>query len=570
MRSLLYLGLGLMLFACTKKSTYVQDISAPSPMRCAPQLSDADWYSQNTPAPLFKGFDLLSYPITTKSSDAQKYFNQGLLLAYAFNHAEAARSFFHATRLDSTCAMCHWGYAFVLGPNYNAGMDPGHYERAYAAMEKANANAASCTPKEKALIHAMTQRYTKEPPEDRRLLDSAFMEAMKLIHKQYPDDVDVAAIYAESLMDMHPWDLWDKQGRAKPWTPEIIKAIEVAITTNPNHPGGHHYYIHALEASNTPEMALASAKKFDDGLVPGAGHLVHMPSHIYINTGDYHLGSVGNINALKQDSTYVTQCHAQGAYPLAYYPHNYHFLAATATLEGRSDWAIMAANKMKDHVNHKGMLIPDLATLQHYYAIPYFVNVKFGKWDDILKAPPLDSSLLYPMAIRHYARGMAYVSKKDFEKANLELASLKEIGKMDTLKVLTIWAINTLASVTDIAQKVLEGEILAATGKTDESIKLLTEAIALEDQLNYDEPPDWFFSVRHHLGAVLLQSGKPEEAIRVYLDDLKTFPKNGWALSGLMQAYKDTKQMEKATETEAKFKEAWAHADVKLTASKVQ
>ncbi len=560
----------LVIPGCKKESTTVQDVNAPSPMRCAPQLSDADWYTSNTPAPLFEGMDILSYPITTNSPEAQKYFNQGLLLAYAFNHAEAARSFFQATRLDSTCAMCHWGYAFVLGPNYNAGMDPGHYERAYAAMQKANANAANCTPKEKALIKAMTARYTQEPPEDRRHLDSAFMEAMKSVHRQFPEDVDIASIYAESLMDMHPWDLWEKDGTAKPWTPEIIKAIEVAITINSDHPGGHHYYIHALEASNTPEKALPSAKKFDDGLVARAGHLVHMPSHIYINTGDYHLGSLANINALKQDSTYVTQCHAQGAYPLAYYPHNYHFLAATATLEGRSDWAIMASNKMADHVNHTGMLIPDLATLQHYYSIPYFVNVKFGKWQDILKAPPVDSKLLYPAGIRHYARGMAYLGLKDIDKAKAELSALQDIAKLDTLKVLTIWGINTLASVAEIAAKVLEGEILAATGHSEESIQVLRQALDIEDALNYDEPPDWFFSVRHHLGHVLLASDKPEEAIQVYLDDLRNLPKNGWALSGLAQAYKDAGQKEKAAEAESKFNEAWAHADVKLKDSRVQ
>ena len=390
------------------------------------------------------------------------------------------------------------------------------------------------------------------------------------MHQQYPEDVDIASIYAESLMDMHPWDLWEKDGAAKPWTPEIIKAIEVAITLNPNHPGGHHYYIHALEASPYPERALPSAKKFDDGLVPRAGHLVHMPSHIYINTGDYHLGSIANINALKQDSTYVTQCHAQGSYPLALYPHNYHFLAATATLEGKSEWALDAAQKMSKQVNHKGMLIPELATLQHYYAIPYFVMVKFGKWEEILKMPAVDTSLIYPGGIRHYARGMAYVGLKDLEKAKIELNELKAVASMETLKTLTIWEINSLHTVADIAQKVLEGEILAAEGKSAESISLLKQAVALEDQLNYNEPPDWFFSVRHHLGAVLLSNTQPDEAIKVYLEDLDRFPKNGWALSGLKQAYLDSKQSAKADETDARLKEAWAYADVKLVGSKVQ
>jgi tetratricopeptide (TPR) repeat protein len=560
----------LQILACKQKPTEVQDVYAAAPMMCAPQLSDADWYTQDTPAPLFEGMDLLSHPVTTKSPEAQKYFNQGLLFAYGFNHAEAARSFYQAIRLDSTCAMCYWGYAFVLGPNYNAGMDPGHYERAFEAMSKANQYAVSGTPKEKALIKAMTVRYTKEAPEDRSHLDSAFMEAMKVVHQQFPEDVDIASIYAESLMDMHPWDLWDKDGTAKPWTPEIIRAIEVAITLNPNHPGGHHYYIHALEASPYPERAKPSAKKFDDGLVSKAGHLVHMPSHIYINTGDYHLGSLANINALKQDSTYVTQCHAQGAYPLALYPHNYHFLAATATLEGKSEWALDAANKMSKQVNHKGMLVPELATLQHYYAIPYFVMVKFGKWEEILRMPAVDTSLLYPGGIRNYARGMAHLGLKDLEKAKIELNELKTVASMETLKKLTIWEINSLHTVADIAQKVLEGEILAAEGKVEESIRLLTQAVQLEDQLNYNEPPDWFFSVRHHLGAVLLANGKPDEAIKVYLDDLDRFPKNGWAISGLKQAYQDAKQSTKADETDARLKEAWAHADVKLKGSKVQ
>ncbi|MBL0008067.1 MAG: hypothetical protein IPP25_13095 [Saprospiraceae bacterium] len=559
-----------LIFACKQKAVEVQDVYAAAPMMCAPQLSDADWYKQDTPAPLFEGMDILSYPVTTKNPEAQKYFNQGLLFAYGFNHAEAARSFYQAIRLDSTCAMCYWGYAFVLGPNYNAGMDPGHYERAFEAMQSANKYAASCTEKEKGLIKAMTVRYTREVPENRSHLDSAFMEAMKTMHQKYPEDVDIASIYAESLMDMHPWDLWEKDGAAKPWTPEIIKAIEVAITLNPNHPGGHHYYIHALEASPYPERALPSAKKFDDGLVPRAGHLVHMPSHIYINTGDYHLGSIANINALKQDSTYVTQCHAQGSYPLALYPHNYHFLAATATLEGKSEWALDAAQKMSKQVNHKGMLIPELATLQHYYAIPYFVMVKFAKWEEILKMPAVDTSLIYPGGIRHYARGMAYVGLKDLEKAKIELNELKAVASMETLKTLTIWEINSLHTVADIAQKVLEGEILAAEGKSAESISLLKQAVALEDQLNYNEPPDWFFSVRHHLGAVLLSNTQPDEAIKVYLEDLDRFPKNGWALSGLKQAYLDSKQSAKADETDALLKEAWAHADVKLKGSKVK
>ena len=560
----------LALLSCKEKIATKQDVYAPSPMRCAPALADADWYGENTPAPLFEGMDLLNYPITTKSPEAQKYFNQGLLLSYAFNHAEAGRSFHQAIRLDSTCAMCYWGFAFVLGPNYNAGMEPDNYARAYDAIQKAQKLSAGVTEKEKGLIKAMSARYSKEVVENRFPLDSAFMLAMKGLHQQYPDDVDIAAIYAESLMDMYPWNLWEKDGTAKPWTQDIINAIDVAIKMNPKHPGGHHFAIHAWEASNTPEKSLPNAKVFDDGLVPHAGHLIHMPSHTYINTGDYHLGSLANINALKADSTYVTQCHAQGAYPLAYYPHNYHFLAATATLEGKSEWAFMASHKIADHVNHTGMLLPPLATLQHYYTIPYFVYVKFARWKDILTWPDVDTVLLYPKGILHYARGMAHLGLKDIAKARTELDALKLVAQDDTLKALTIWEINTLYSVVDIAQKVLEGEILAAEGKLDESIQLLKEAVVLESQLNYDEPPDWFFSVRHHLGDILLLAGKTDEAIKVYEDDLVVFPKNGWALSGLRKAYELGKQPDKVKEVDSQLQAAWAHADVKLNGSRVQ
>lgn len=567
----LSIGICLSLFSgCKTKEAELPDIMARPAIMCSPPLSDADWYTDTTPAPLFTGMGILHYPITTRNPEAQKYFDQGLLFAYGFNHAEAARSFFEATRKDSTCAMCYWGFAYVLGPNYNAGMEPDNYQRAYAAIQKAIKLSGNSTSKEKALIKAMATRYMATPPEDRRELDSAYMVALKEVFAQYPDDVDIAAMYAESLMDMHPWDLWDKEGNPKAWTPAIVSAIENAIRVNPKHPGGHHFYIHAVEASNAPERALASCKLFDDGLIPTAGHLVHMPSHIYINTGDYHKGTVSNVKAVQVDSQYVTQCHAQGAYPLAYYPHNYHFLAACATLEGDSKWALKAADKMADQTNHKGMLESSLMTLQHFNSIPYFVKVKFGKWKDILHEGPPDSVLLYPNAIYHYAQGMAYVGINDIEKAKKELASLQTIAKEDTLKKSLIWGINSMFQIVDIAQKVLEGHILAAEKKYDESAAVLKEAIAIEDELQYQEPPDWFFSVRHYLGSVLLKNQKPEDAIRVYEEDLKISPRNGWALSGLKAAYDASNQPDKASQTEGQFKEAWAYADVTLENSVVK
>lgn len=568
MKYLLLLAMALFM-ACKTEAPRVEDITKPSTIRCSPPLTDTAWYASGKPAPLFEGMDILNYPVTTENKEAQQYFNQGLLLAYAFNHAEAARSFYHSIRLDPKCAMCYWGYAYVLGPNYNAGMEPDNYERAYEAIQSAVELSGNATAKEKALISAMAQRYVKEPVEDRRALDSAYMLSMKAVHKVYPDDVDIAAMYAESLMDMHPWDLWFPDGRSKPWTHEILEAIEKAISIDPKHPGGHHFYIHAVEASPNPEKGLASAKVFDDGLVPNAGHLVHMPSHIYINTGHYHLGSLANLKAVQLDSAYVTQCHAQGAYPLAYYPHNYHFLAATATLEGRSDWALDAAQKMSDHTNHKAMLLAPLSTLQHYYSIPYFVKVKFGKWDDILDDEVSDTTMLYPRGVRHYARGMAYVGKNKLAEAKNELGMLVPISNEDTLKALTIWGFNSMSHVLQIASRVLEGEIAAKEGNYDESVRLLREAVELEDQLLYQEPPDWFFSVRHHLGAVLLDAKRPAEAITVYQEDLEIFPMNGWALHGLQQAYKDKKEGAMARDIEKQIKEAWAHADVRLKSSRI-
>ncbi len=556
--------------SCKEKSTPVADIMAPPKIMCAPPLVDSEWYTSGKPAPLFEGMDIMSYPVSTKNPEAQKYFNQGLLLSYAFNHAEAARSFFHATRLDPKCAMCFWGYAYVLGPNYNAGMEPDNFQRAHDAAMQASKLSDNVTAKEKALIAAMVARYATDTLEDRRPLDSAYMIAMRAIHKIYPEDVDIAALYAESLMDMHPWDLWETDGRSKPWTPEIIKAIEHAIEMNPKHPGGHHFYIHAMEASSEPEKALASAKVFDDGLVPNAGHLVHMPSHIYINTGHYHLGSLANIKAVKLDSNYVTQCHAQGSYPIAYYPHNYHFLAATATLEGKSEWAIDAAKKISSLTNHKGMLEAPLATLQHYYSIPYFVKVKFEHWEEILNEGSPETAMLYPRGVYHYAKGMAHLGMDDLEKAQTELNHLTMLAKEDTLAALTIWGFNSLQQVLLIAQNVLAGEIAAKQEKYTEGVQLLREAVALEDQLLYQEPPDWFFSVRHHLGAILLDAKRNVEAITVYQEDLETFPLNGWALNGLAQAYRANKQSDKAKEVETQFKEAWAHADVKLVASRIE
>lgn len=542
----------------------------PNPVMCAAKTTDAAWYQGDNKAPLFEGLGTLQYPISTKSPEAQRYFNQGLILSYAFNHAEAARSFYYASKLDSSCAMCYWGFAYVLGPNYNGGMEPDNYDRAYTAVQKAMSLVSNATQKEKELIAALSSRYVKDAPEVRTALDSVYSIRMKSVYENYPDDPEIAALYVESIMDLHPWDLWDKQGNPKPWTPEIIEILEKLLKKYPDHPGLNHFYIHAVEASFSPERGLKSAALFDNGLVPNAGHLVHMPSHIYIRTGDYHLGSVANIHAVEIDSQYVTACHAQGVYPLGYYPHNYHFLAATATMEGNKKWALKAAQKLSDHVDRELMKDPAWGTLQHYYIIPYFIKIKFGQWDEILQMENENRDLKYPQAIRHYSRGLAYLAKNDTLNAKIELDSLTNFAKDSSLKEITIWYINSVYTIVQIAEKVLRAEFFSNEKKFEESIALLKEAVALEDALNYNEPPDWFFSIRHHLGAVLIKSGKFDEAIEVYKKDLSWWPKNGWALHGLKNAYKLKKDLKSLHQVEEQLKIVWANSDTPLKGSLIK
>ena len=566
--------LAVLMFSCKNAETEPREVEVKEPVvsssyGCAPKTVDSEWYKGDNKAPIIEGLDVLHYPISTKDPEVQKYFDQGLVLSYGFNHAEAARSFYYAAKLDPECAMCYWGYALVLGPNYNAGMEPDNYERAYEAVQKAAELSSNATPKEQALIRALEKRYVAEPVEDRRELDEAYSAEMKKVYEKYPDDPDIAALYAESVMDLYPWNLYDQNGEPREWTPGVITLLEKLMQKNPEHPGAHHFYIHATEASNAPERALASAKKFDDGLVPGAGHLNHMPAHTYIQTGDYHKGSLANLRAIEVDSAYVTLCHAQGIYPLAYYPHNYHFLAATATLEGNSARALQGADELAKRIHPDVMKEPGWGTLQHYYMIPYFVEVKFGKWDNILNRK-LTDSLLYPEAISSYARGMAYLGKKDIPKAKAELKKLEVLSKDETLKEMKLWEINTMHSIVAIAEKVLRGEILASEGKFDESIKELKEAVALEDNLNFQEPPDWFFSVRHNLGAVQIEAGKYADAVKTLEEDLKIYPKNGWAQHGLKLAYQKMEDREKLQELEAQLKGSWATADVVIESSRIK
>lgn len=560
-----------LLFACNNHNSGKEKQSAekdPEVIGCySSRTSDKDWYTSGKKAPKFEKLDGIDFRISTSGKEAQDYFNQGLMLAYGFNHAEAARSFYEATRSDSSCAMAYWGVAYVLGPNYNGGMEEDNFQRAYEAASKAKSLTRNCTPKETALIEALATRYAAQPPADRSPLDIAYAQAMKKVYAQYPTDPDIGALYAESIMNLHPWDLYDKGTKApKAWTPELLNVLEHLIKINPRHPGAHHFYIHAMEASSTPEKALTSAKQLET-LVPGSGHLVHMPSHIYINTGDYHLGSLSNIRAVEVDSIYTTACHAQGAYPLAYYPHNYHFLAATATLEGNSKLAWEASKKLQEHTATDIMRTPGWGTLQHYYTIPYYTAVKFSMWDTILSIAAPAKDLVYPRAILHYARGMAYLGKQDISNAQKEMDSLRILAADTSLQQLTVWGINTTADLAQIAAKVLGGGIAFKQNRAGESVALLQEAVVIEDNLNYNEPPDWFFSVRHHLGAVLLKAEKYREAEQVYNQDLQTWRKNGWALIGLYKALALQKKHSEAQTAKSAFEAAWQYADFNILSS---
>ncbi|WP_243636325.1 tetratricopeptide repeat protein [Flavobacterium aquariorum] len=533
-----------------------------------PEVTDKNWYSSGKKAPLFKGLDGLHFPVSTKNIEAQKYFDQGLMLSFGFNHAEAARSFFEITRQEPKCAMGWWGFAYVLGPNYNAGMEKDNFLRAYNAVKKAKSYSASCTEKEKDLIDALTYRYSNDTTIVRSVLDSSYAVAMRKVYKKYSKDVTVGALFAESLMNLHPWNLWNKDGTPQPWTPEIITVLKKCLQLEPKHAAANHFYIHAEEMSQKPENAEASADLLHD-LVPGSGHLVHMPSHIYIRTGRYHDGVTTNQKAVEIDSLYIDACHAQGAYPLAYYPHNHHFIAACATLSGESKIALKGALATANHAHKKLLLDPAWSTLQHYYSIPWYVEIKLGLWAAILKSPAPEKEFEYPSVVWHYAQGMAMLSKNQPAEAKKHLTTMRKIMDDPKIKDLTIWGINHVFDLCKIATKTLEGEINANEKNYVKAISLLKEAVAKEDALNYNEPPDWFFSVRHHLGAVLIDAGKYKDAVKIYEEDLKNFRNNGWALKGLMNAYEKLGDKKRYEETKIRFNEAWKYADIEITSSRI-
>lgn len=517
-------------------------------------------------APLFEGMGNHHFDVSLKDTLAARYFDQGIMLAYGFNHKEAERSFRQVAQLEPEHPMAWWGVALVQGPNLNLPMLPEAIPVAWDALQKAQKLKTNGTQREQDYIDALAMRYAENPPEDRTTLDAAYADAMGKLAAKYPDDLDARVLYAEAMMDQHPWDFWTKSGLAQPWTPKILQTLENVLKRNPNHPMANHLYIHATEASPNPEKALPSAKRLGNA-VPGAGHLVHMPAHTYIRVGMYHEGTLANERAVESDNEYIAQSNQQGIYPLGYIPHNHHFLWATATLEGRKKLSLEAANETFARVDTAIMREPGMGLLQHYWTIPMYGNVRFGEWDEVLEYPQPAIDLLYPRGVWHYSRGMAFVAKDQPEEAATELEKLKVIAANDSLKEVII--MNHTYDLMQIATRVLEGEIAASQKQYDKAIAYLSEAINIEDGLRYNEPPDWFFPVRHNLGAVLIDAGKPREAEQVYRNDLKEFPQNGWALFGLHQSLVAQGRDTEAQEIQNQFMEAWQYADIELTSSRI-
>lgn len=565
------LGLGLLcgIMSCYdgEETPVVTDVPAPA-RGCAPTLvHDRDWYTSGKTQRFFAGLDGLHHAITinkdlpsARRDSIQRYFDEGLVMAYGFNHAEAARSFWQATRLDSTCAMAWWGFAYVLGPNYNAGMEPDNYERAHAAITRAQGLKGGCTAKEQGLIDAMALRYTATAVKDRAPLDKSYSDALRALAAQFPDDADIAAFFAESLMDQHPWDLWEKNGKERPWTPEIIAALERSMRAFPDHFGAHHLFIHAVEASRTPERALPSAA-FLANAVPGSGHLTHMPSHIYIRTGRYHEGVLANQRSVTVDSGYTAKCHAEGIYPIGYFPHNIHFLSACATATGEKKIAWNSALDLRAHLAGDLLHLPDFATLQHYHAFPWMVAVKLELWPELAAEAAPDSALTYARALWHFAQGVRRARTGDARGARTELAEMQDLMPDSLVQTMTIWGINHASHILRIAEHELLGEVSSAEGKMDEAVGHFSMAVASEDSLRYQEPPDWTFPTRHELGRALLKAGKAAEAEKVFSEDLVNWPENGYALEGLHEARKAQKKNAEADDLEARINAAWQYAD---------
>ena len=525
-------------------------------------LSNVDTTQQISP--LFENLGSLSFPITTSKEMAQTFFNQGLRLTYAFNHAEAHRSFMEASRLDPNSAMTYWGQAYALGPNINDPLPLDERKEKYnEALAKAKKLAATASPKEQALINALTSRYSTDLTMDVAELNMAYMNAMTEVVKQFPEDSNIQTLYAASVMNTVPWNYWDKDGNPSPNISEAKAALEKAMEINPDNPGAHHYYIHMVELPK-PDLAVPSADKLAS-LMPAAGHIVHMPSHIYIRVGRYLDAVKTNQAAILADEDYISQCYSQGLYPLGYYPHNIHFLWSAASLLGASDIAIDAAKKTAEKVP-TGELIT-LPFLQDFASTPMLAYVRFGKWNEILTIPAPNPEIKHVNLMRHYARGIAFVRKNNAKEAQEELDALAALKEDPELENLVATANNNSASIARIAYEVVAGELASLNGNLPKAIEHLQNAVSLEDKLVYTEPAAWHVPTRQNLGAILLKAKKYNEAEVIYKEDLKILRQNGWSLMGLYKSLLAQGKMDEAALIKAEYDKAWENADIEIDTS---
>ena len=522
-------------------------------------------------APLFKGMGEFHRVIDTKDPGAQRYFDQGMVLAFGFNHAEAIRSFRAAQKIDANCAMCFWGEALATGPNINvtakgkAIMSPEEQTSAWAALEKAKAVAASKPQVERDLIDALGKRYAAEPVADRAPLDHVYAEALGALVQKYPEDDDIAAMYGEAWMNTMPWDYWSNATTPRPEIAPVIAKLEKIIARSPKHPLALHLYIHAMEASATPEKAEAASDALL-ALVPASGHLVHMPAHIYYRIGRYNDSVKANIEAAKIDEDYIKQCNAQGFYPAMYYPHNIHFLWSSASMQGQSKIAIEAARKLAANVSLEQ--IDQFPTIEFFKTVPLQSLVHFGHWDEILAEPQPRADLGYSNAIWHYARGVAFANKGDLKAARAEQAALVPLKANPKVMVLD-GSDYPASQLLAIADDLLQGEIAMAAKDNKTAIAKYTAAVAGQDALPYTEPPFWYYPTRQSLGEALLLAGKAKEAQAVYEQDLKQYAHNGWSTYGLILALEAQGKADEAAMLREHFKAMWQFADVELKGSRI-
>ncbi|MFL5514079.1 MAG: tetratricopeptide repeat protein [Gemmatimonadales bacterium] len=516
--------------------------------------------SASAPTPLYENLGGLHHTVTTESEKAQQYFDQGLRLTYAFNHDEAIKSFKQALVYDSTCAMCYWGIAYALGPNINLPMDSSLVRPAWDASYNAVRLSVNVSPQEQAYIDALSKRYSADPKANRAALDTAWARAIGAVSRKYSDDDDAAVLYAESLMDLRPWNYWSNAGKSlAPSTKEQVNVLEQVVKRNPNHPGACHFYIHAIEASPDARKALPCAQRLG-GLMPGAGHLVHMPTHIYIKLGEWDLAAEHNEHALHADEEFINERHPTGVYPLGYYTHNFHVMWYALNMLGRSEDALKTARSIGEKISPD--VVKQIPSLEYYSPALLYTLVRFSRWDDILRQPAPASHLRYTTGSWHYARALAYTAKDQPDSAAIEQDALVAIA--ETMAADLMMNLNSGKALLEIAKAHLAGEMAAKQGRVDEAVVQLQTAIKGEDQLIYEEPPAWYMPLRQRLGATLLAAGRPDQAEKIFRQDLDRRPENGWSLHGLAQSLRAQNKSKAAAKIEERFEQAWKTADVKL------